>query len=233
MTKISDTMDTQGKSEGANGGALVRALRDEARKRGLVQGEPELSAELPVGEIFSLIRDMPYLRASSRQPKVILEEWRGTCSGKHYLLKELFQELGLEARIMMCTHQFTKENSRHFPAALRAHMADGPVPDVHTYIRLHDHKGWTQVDATWPSSAADLGMRVNLDYQPGVDMELACDPIDHFEVPENIDPQTFKEELIQSFCGPRMGRRELLIEGLAEWLGQHTSGSDGINIVRT
>jgi len=228
MKKISDTMDTQGNGDGANGGALVRVLRDEARKRGFVRGGPELSAELSVGEIFSLIRDMPYLRARSRQPKVILEEWRGTCSGKHYLLKELFQEMGLEARIVMCTHQFTEENSRHFPAALRAHLADGPVPDVHTYIRLHDHKGWTQVDATWPSSAAGLGMTVNLQYQPGVDMELACDPIDHFEVPENIEPQIFKEELIQSFCGPRINQRELLIEGLREWLGLHTSRSYGI-----
>jgi len=231
MKKINDTMDTQGKSEGANGDDLLSVLRNEARKRGLVQGEPGLTAELSAGEIFSLIRDMPYLRASSRQPKVILEEWRGTCSGKHYLLKELFQARGLEARIVMCTHQFTEKNSRHFPAALRAHLADGPVPDVHTYIRLHDrldnrlnnNDGWTQVDATWPSSAADLGMRVNRQYQPGLDMELACDPIDHFEVPENVDPQTYKEELLQSFCGPKMGQRELLIEGLGQWLGLHTS----------
>ena len=223
MNKISDTMDSV--SEGANGAALARVLLDEARKRGLVQGEAELSARLSVSEIFSLIRDMPYLRASSREPKVILEEWRGTCSGKHYLLKELFQERGLEARIVMCTHYFTEENSPHFPAALRAQLADGPVPDVHTYIRLRDqdNEGWTRVDATWPSSAADLGMRVNRQYQPGVDMKLACDPIDHFEVPENMDPQAYKEELIQSFCGPKMSQRELLIEGLGHWLGRHTS----------
>ena len=72
MKKINDTMDTPGKSDGANGDALVSVLRDEARKRGLIQDEPELS----ISQIFSLIRDMPYLRASSRQPKVILEEWR-------------------------------------------------------------------------------------------------------------------------------------------------------------
>lgn len=219
MEDANDAME----SEGANGRALLRILLDEAGKRGLVQGRTELSP----GEIFSLIRDMPYLRASSRQPKVVLEEWRGTCSGKHYLLKDLFQGLGMEARIVMCTHQFTEENSRHFPDTLRAHLVDGPVPDVHTYIRLRDRpqeaEEWTQVDATWPSSAANLGMRVNREYRPGVDMTLACEPIDHFEVPEDVDPQAFKEELIQSFCGPKSGQRELLIEGLGEWLGQHTS----------
>ena len=26
---------------------------------------------------------MPYQRASSRRPESIIEEWRGTCSGKH------------------------------------------------------------------------------------------------------------------------------------------------------
>jgi hypothetical protein len=229
MNTRNDATDSGEKSGVADSTPLLPVLIYEARKRGLVRRDANLS----VSEIFSLIRDIPYLRASSRKPEAILEEWQGTCSGKHYLLKELFQELGKEARIIMCTHQFTEENSRHFPDALRSQLTSGPVPDVHTYIRLCDRPsnrtnknvsdGWTLIDATWPSSAADLGMPVNRQYQPGVDMELACDPIDHYEVPENMDPQAFKEELIQSFCGARMSQREFLIEGLGQWLGQHTS----------
>ena len=210
-------------SSAPTGPALLPLLRKQAESRRLVATESELSP----ADIFALVRDMPYLRASSRQPDAILREWRGTCSGKHYLLKELFEELGYRAQIVMCTHQFTEENTRHFPAVLRVHLADGPVPDVHTFLRLRGSDGWTQIDATWPLAAAALGMPVNRSFEPGVDMQLACDPIEHFEVPAGVTPQVFKEQLIQTFCGPAMIKRELLIEGIGEWLGKHTSQPRG------
>lgn len=194
-------------------------LREQAEKRGHIGR----GAELSPGDVLALVRDMPYQRASSRGPEALLGEWRGTCSGKHYLLKELFQELGYEVRVVMCTHKFTEENAKHFPAFLRAHLATGPVPDVHTFIRLRGADAWPQVDGTWPLAAESLGMTVNHDFQPGVDMKLACDPIDFFEVPADVDPQAFKEKLIESFCGPDAGKREQFIEGLGEWLGKHTS----------
>ena len=53
---------------------------------------------------FALVRDMPYQRASTREPEAIIQEWRGTCSGKHYLLDQIFREEGLESRVIMCTH---------------------------------------------------------------------------------------------------------------------------------
>ena len=57
------------------------------------------------------------------------------------------------------------------------------------------------VDATWPSSAAPLGMPVNREFRPGADMAIACDPIESLPVPEGEDPQQFKEQVITRFCG--------------------------------
>lgn len=206
------------------GQSLLEILREEAQDRGLIPASAGLSAD----EVFSLVRDMPYLRATSRQPGAVLREWRGTCSGKHYLLNQLFQELGYETRIIMCTHQFTQENSRHFPESLRVHLAGGPIPDVHTFLRLRPmgsdstelkaDAGWTRLDATWPRETAVLGMTVNQRFEPGMDMQLACQPIEFFEVPEEADPQAFKEQLIGTFCAGQMSERELLIEGIGEWL---------------
>ena len=198
---------------------IVSLLLGEAVSRGLLASETDLSP----ASAFALVRDMPYRRASSREPEAVVREWKGTCSGKHYLLRELFQELGYQVRIFMCTHRFTQENTGHFPAHLRAHLADGPVPDVHTYLRLRYGDGWTQVDATWPLAVERLGMRVNRRFQPGIDMKLACDPLEHFEVPADEEAQAFKERLIKSFCGPDLGRREQFIEGMGEWLGECTS----------
>src|SRR5438034_10332968 len=106
---------------------LLSILRDEAAARRLWPAGDSPSA----GLVFSLVRDLSYRRASSRAPETTLREWQGTCSGKHYLLANLLEELGLEVRLMMCTNLYTQENSGHFPNPLRAELAAGPIHDVH------------------------------------------------------------------------------------------------------
>ena len=173
---------------------------------------------------FALVRDMPYQRASTREPEAIVREWRGTCSGKHYLLAGIFRELGMDSRIVMCTHRFTRENTAHFPDALRSLVAGEPVPDVHTYIRLKTDAGWMNVDGTWPSAAEPLGMPVNRTFVEGRDMEIACDPVESFIVPAGDDPQAFKEQLIAEFCGSSSTIRDEFIEGMSRWLSDATQG---------
>ena len=153
--------------------SLVSLLEKESRARGLLNADDSLTAE----RAFALVRDMPYRRASSRRPEAIVQEWRGTCSGKHYLLADIFREMGLESRVIMCTHRFTAENTGHFPAELRELVAGGPVPDVHTYLRVKTADGWMIVDATWPTSAEPLGMKVNGEFSPARAMSIAFDPI--------------------------------------------------------
>ena len=197
---------------------LVSHMEREAQRCGLLLNQEALTPE----RAFTLVRDMPYRRASTRRPESIIEEWRGTCSGKHYLLAELFREQGMETVVMMCTHEFTQHGTRHFPEQLREMVAASPIPDVHTFLRVNTVRGWMVVDATWPSSTEVLGMTVNHEFNPGIDMAIACDPIDTFPVPEGQDPQQFKEELIERFCGARSQLRDDFIEGMGQWLGEHT-----------
>ena len=198
--------------------SLISLLEQESRRRGFLSEGESLSAE----RAFALVRDMPYRRASSRKPEAIIGEWRGTCSGKHYLLADIFRELGLESQVIMCTHRFTPDNTLHFPPELRKLVAEGPVPDVHTYLRVNTAQGWTVVDATWPSSAGPLGMKVNRELTPGQDMAIACDPIETLPVPEGQDPQEFKEQVIREFCGESSQARDEFIEGMGRWLGEST-----------
>ena len=198
--------------------SLVSLLEQESRRRGLLSYGESLTAE----RAFALVRDMPYRRASSRRPEAIIEEWRGTCSGKHYLLADIFREMGFETQVIMCTHRFTPENTGHFPQELRELVAEGPVPDVHTYLQLSTTEGPTLVDATWPSSAASLGMPVNREFLAGAKTTIACDPIDTLPVPEGRDPQDFKEQVIRQFCGAQSQLRDDFIEGMGRWLGEST-----------
>ena len=63
-------------------------------------------------------------------------------------------------------------------------------------------------------------MTVNHRFELGVDMQLACQPFEFFEVPEDTDPQVFKEQLIDKYCAGKITERELLIEGIGGWLAQ-------------
>lgn len=61
---------------------LTSMLQAEAVRKGLLMPRTEIDA----ATAFALVRDMTYQRASDRQPETLIREWRGTCSGKHYLL---------------------------------------------------------------------------------------------------------------------------------------------------
>ena len=123
----------------------------------------------------------------------------------------------------MCTHRFTEETTADFPPELPEVVARGPVPDVHTYIRLNTEAGWMTVDAIRPTKAASLGMTVNSVFESGNNMTLACSPIETYEVPKGRDHPEFKEELIEIFCGSQTDDRDRFINGLSEWLSKYTS----------
>ena len=168
---------------------MLETFQTEAVRRKLL---PK-GSELTPATAFALVRDMPYKRAKSRVPDAIVAEWQGTCSGKHYLLKELFQEMGVNTKIIMCTHQFDGNNTAHFPESLRKLTAQGPVPDVHTFLRLKTESGWMDVDATWPSQAEALGMPVNRVFQFGSAWAWVAAPSSISTYPTGRSPSNSKK----------------------------------------
>ena len=197
---------------------LLALLERESRDRGKLSEEEALTPETA----FALVRDMPYRRASSLQPEAIIRDWRGTCSGKHYLLADVFRESALESQVVMGTHRFTVENTQHFPAELRYIVKKNPVPDVYTYLLVKMGARWTVIDATWPRSSESLGMPVNQQFDPGINMAVACDPIETFEVPAGKYPHEFKEQPIEAFCGLQSKDRDHFIDGMGRWLSKNT-----------
>jgi hypothetical protein len=57
---------------------LLDLLESEAEKRVFLSDSVEIDPVVA----FSPVRDMPYLRASNRQPETIIREWRSTCLGQ-------------------------------------------------------------------------------------------------------------------------------------------------------
>ena len=58
------------------------------------------------------------------------------------------------------------------------------------------------VDATWPITTKELGTRVNETIVLGESHRIACDPIKTWIVPEDCDPQGFKNALLRANFTP-------------------------------
>lgn len=216
---------------------LLETLKSEAIQRGLLKPDEEID----IRKAFFLVRDMPYTRASSRDSETIIHEWRGTCSGKHYLLKKLFAELGYQSKLIACTtvnHIDPKSVSGKLRKLLE--QSDGRFVDVHNYLILALPDGGEMiVDATWPLATKEMGLVVNENFVLGVNHQIASKPIKTWVVPEEGDSQEFKNMILkESFTPEEMAHRDEFIKTLGVvtnsrwlrillWLEKLVKGSSG------
>jgi hypothetical protein len=191
---------------------LIETLKSKAVERGLLKPEEPIDVE----KAFLLVRDMPYTRASSREPETTIREWRGTCSGKHYLLKRLFAELGYASRLIACTtvaHIDPKKAKGKLRRLLE--QSEGRFVDVHNYLILELPEKEMIVDATWPLATKGMGTVVNERFVLGEDHQIACEPLKTWVVPEDRNPQEFKDEILkESFTPQELVHREEFIQTL-------------------
>ena len=195
---------------------LLEILKSEAVRRELINPTQEID---PL-TAYTLVRDMPYKRASDREPETLIREWRGTCSGKHYLLKDLFVELGYSSKVMACTNVTVFDLEKE-PEEVREILesVDGRFVDVHNYLLLELPEGEMIIDATWPQSAKKYHLPVNETFELGVDQHIACEPIKTWIVPENEDPQAYKEQLLrENFTPEELIARNAFIQAIGDWL---------------
>lgn len=193
---------------------LLDLIKSEAVKRGLI----DPSIELDPGAVFSLVRDMPYQRASDRQPETTIAEWRGTCSGKHYLLQALFAELGFSSKLIACTTVEAVDPSK-IPPSLKSlyEEANRRFVDVHNYLLVSiPESGQMVVDATFPMSARENGMVVNENFVMGEDQQIAGKPLESWVIPPEQDAQDFKDELLKKHFAPaELQFREIVIAAIS------------------
>jgi hypothetical protein len=189
---------------------LLERLKAEAVDKGLIRPDDELDAE----RAFTLVRDMPYARASSRKPETIIGEWRGTCSGKHYLLKALFAELGYSSRLIACT-TVANLDPKEYPGRLCELLeeSNGRFVDVHNYLILELPEGDMIVDATWPIDTKGMGTVVNERFVLGEDQRTAAEPLESWVVPDDCDPQAFKDRILKEyFSSEELAHRDEFIK---------------------
>ncbi|HVM98348.1 MAG TPA: transglutaminase-like domain-containing protein, partial [Candidatus Acidoferrales bacterium] len=143
---------------------IIRARFEEWTK-----GLDPLAARISV---FEHVRDIPYSFPASRDPQEVLRNGCGSCSGKHYLLGELFRLLGLKARHMICTHRFN-ESPIGFEEAMQEMLRKNEIVDLHDYLQIDVDGAWVDVDATWQKELREFGFPVNEELDGASPMALS------------------------------------------------------------
>lgn len=165
--------------------------------------------------LFERVREIPYRYPASRDPAEVLRQGCGSCSGKHYLLAEMFRLLGLRVRHMICTHRFN-ESSLVFPPAMQDMLRRNEIVDLHDYVQIAVNDTWIDVDATWERGLRDFGFPVNDGWDGKSPMLLSVVPED-FAIAER-DPERLKEELLSKLTPRQRTLRKQFLQALSAWV---------------
>lgn len=164
--------------------------------------------------LFEKVRDIPYGDIGSRDPQEVCENNKGTCSGKHELLKELYKELGLEVKDFIAMHRFNDLKVK-FPEEIKQILKRTEISDPHNFFKIHINNKWITVDVTWDKPLKKLGFIVNENWDGKSDMKLCVAPL---EIIETENPIEFKKQRISKFPEQVQRDRKLFLQKMTEWL---------------
>lgn len=167
--------------------------------------------------LFERVRDIPYRYPASRDPTEVLRTRAGSCSGKHYLLGELFRMLGLKVRHMMCTHRFN-ESPLPFPEEMQAILKKNEIMDVHDYLQIAVNGQWIDVDCTWERGLREFGFPVADDWDGRSSMLLTVIPEEHHVI--EGEPAKAKDEMLARLTPRQRALRKQFLEALAKWVDE-------------
>ena len=170
--------------------------------------------------VFERVRDIPYSYPASRDPLTVLQQRRGSCSGKHYLLGEMFRMLSLPVRHMICTHHFN-ESPLPFPPPMQEILRKNEIVDLHDYLQIGVNGGWVDVDATWERGLREFGFPVNEEWDGASPMILSVVPED-LAIAERA-PERLKEELLSKLTPRQRALRKQFLEALSSWIDELTA----------
>ncbi len=163
---------------------------------------------------YEYVRDIAYGDIGSRNPFDVLSKMKGTCSGKHALLKLLLEDLGYDVQSWFATHNFGQFPIRPWPAQL-AEFQGKIIPDYHDFLKIRIGQEWLMVDAVFDSSLTKLGFPT-LEWDGKTSMVLPVHASEIFQA--DGDMEDHKNKLIAALSPGDQTERKAFLSALTVWL---------------
>jgi hypothetical protein len=169
------------------------------------------SQDQKIVSLFEKVRDIPYGYINSRNPLDVYNQNKGTCSGKHELLKALYEELNIPVKNFIVKHNF-----KDLPNDISKLLGPKDMFDLHNFLKIKINNKWITVDATWDKDLEELGFPVNHKWDGKSDMQLAVKTQE--EVREVKDPIASKVEFINQLPKDVRIEREMALKAFNNFL---------------
>jgi len=180
----------------------------------LVRQFEQLPKERRLVAAYEFVRDIAYGNIGSRSAFDVLLAKKGTCSGKHALLKLLLQELGENVESWFAKHDFGKFPIRPWPSELTEFQHKN-IPDYHDFLKVKDGDKWLTVDAVFDKPLSSLGFPT-LEWDGKTSMQL---PVDASEVfPAEGEMEDYKKKLIGALPEDAQKMRKEFLAAMTTWL---------------
>jgi hypothetical protein len=130
--------------------------------------------------LYEKVRDIPFGSMGSRDPYRVYQLNKGTCSGKNFLIKELFNEIGVKTRDMICLQRWKdltwfpddEYDVVTLPEHLMKHFDNSDIVDFHNFVKIEVNGRWVQLDVTIDAPLKALGFHVVEKWDGASDMPL-------------------------------------------------------------
>lgn len=165
--------------------------------------------------LFERVRDIPYGNINSRNPLDVYQKNKGTCSGKHELLKVLYRGMGISVKDFLILHRF-RDMKIKWPEKIEAILETEDFIDPHNFLKIEIKGKWITVDATWDKPLEKLGFYVNQNWEGKNDMKLVVQ--EGGSVQETDNPFDLKEKLISQMPESAQKNRKQFLSELSSWL---------------
>lgn len=165
--------------------------------------------------LFEKVRDIPYGDIGSRDPLQVYKQQKGTCSGKHALLKNLYLTLKIPVKDGIIMHSFN-ELSVVFSENIQQLLKESTIMDPHNFIKIKRNNTWITLDATWDIGLKKVGFPVNENWN-GFE-NLAISVAKGGEIYDTENATKLKQQLISEMPEKEQESRKLFLKKLTNWL---------------
>jgi len=176
-------------------------------------------------KIFEKVRDIRFGRMGSRNPMDVYLAKKGTCSGKNFLLRELYKGIGLKTKDMICMQRWKdliwfptdKYKIVQFPEELKQMLEENEIIDFHNYVKIFVDDKWIQVDVTIDKPLKNLGFFTTEDWDGKSDMPLCfCGTDKIWDCGDNGRDK--KKELVNKLPEHIQLARNQFLEKMTQWI---------------
>ena len=171
--------------------------------------------EVKIITLFEKVRDIPYGNIGSRKPLDVYSQNKGTCSGKHELLKALYKTLGIQVKDFIIMHNFNELHIK-YPTNIQQILEKTNIIDPHNFIKIKINNKWCTVDVTWDKALKKHGFLVNENWNGKSNMKISVTK--GGKIHETEKSIILKEKLLKNMPEELQKEREIFLEKLTIWL---------------